>query len=234
LGYGAIISDPSTFHLVEVSMLEVWGRKTSSNVQALMWCIGELNLEYRRHDVGHRFGGNDTAEFLALNPNGTVPVLRDGVDSEPLWETGAILRYLAENYAMPPFWPEKGLARARVDKWAEWSKINVTKAFTQPIFWRVVRTPPSRRDPAAIQRGLAQLSPLLVIAERQLADHDYLAGEVFTLADIQFGHVLFRYYDINIARDELPHLRRYYERLATRPAFREHVMVSYEDLREHD
>lgn len=215
-------------------MLEVWGRKTSSNVQALMWGIGELNLEYRRHDVGHRFGGNDTPAFLAMNPNGTVPVLRDGGGSEPLWETGAILRYLADAYAKPPFWPEKGPARARVDKWAEWAKINVTKAFTQPIFWRVVRTPPSRRDPAAIQQGLVELNKLLQIAERQLADHAYLAGEAFTLADIQFGHVLFRYYDIDIARAELPHLRRYYALLMTRPAFREHVMVSYEDLREVD
>ena len=59
-------------------MLTVWGRKTSSNVQAVMWCIGELGLEYKRHDIGHRFGGNDSEEFLALNPNGTVPVLQDG------------------------------------------------------------------------------------------------------------------------------------------------------------
>jgi len=58
-------------------MLEIWGRKTSSNVQALMWCVGELGLAYRRYDIGHRFGGNDTPEFLAMNPNGTIPVLRD-------------------------------------------------------------------------------------------------------------------------------------------------------------
>ncbi len=68
-------------------MLKVWGRKTSSNVQAVMWCIGELGLSYRRHDIGHRFGGTDTDAFGALNPNRTVPVLQDGTDP-PLWETG--------------------------------------------------------------------------------------------------------------------------------------------------
>ena len=82
-------------------MLTVWGRKTSSNVQALMWCIGELGLSFRRHDVGHKYGGNGTPEFLAMNPNGTVPVIKDE-DGEPLWETGAILRYLGNRYAGAP------------------------------------------------------------------------------------------------------------------------------------
>ena len=73
-------------------MLTIWGRRDSSNVQALMWCVGELGLPHRRHDAGHRFGGTDTPAFRAMNPNGLVPVLVDG-DGEPLWETGAILLY---------------------------------------------------------------------------------------------------------------------------------------------
>lgn len=208
-------------------MLTVWGRKTSSNVQALMWCIGELGLAYRRHDVGHRYGGNDTPEFLAMNPNGTVPVLKDG-DGEPLWETGAILRYLAGRYGDAPFWPRDPERRAQVDKWAEWSKINVALNFTAPIFWRVVRTAPKDRDEAAIDAAVRTLDKWLGIAE---ARHAFLAGDGFTLADIQFGHVLYRYFDIPIDRPEYPALRRYYEALATRPAFREHVVVSYEELR---
>lgn len=211
-------------------MLTVWGRKTSSNVQALMWCIGELGLPYERHDAGHRYGGTDTAAFLAMNPNGTVPVLRDG-DSEPLWETGAILRYLADRYGAPPFWPAAGMARAQVDKWAEWSKINVALGFTTPIFWRVVRTAPARQDPAAIRQAVADLDKVLDIAEAQLSRGAFLAGNDFTLADVQFGHVLFRYFDIPIPRRSRPALGRYYDALTTRPAFREHVMVSYEELR---
>lgn len=211
-------------------MLTVWGRKSSSNVQALMWCIGELGLPYERHDVGHRYGGTDTPSFLAMNPNGTVPVLRDGA-GEPIWETGAILRYLAGRYGSGPFWPSDGFARARIDQWAEWAKINITLGFTAPIFWRVVRTAPANRDPVAIGQAVAKLDWLLDIAEAQLARGAFLAGDDFTLADIQFGHVLFRYFDISIARRNRPTLRRYYESLATRPAFREHVMVSYEELR---
>ena len=211
-------------------MLTIWGRVTSSNVQALMWCIGELGLPYKRYNAGHRYGGTDTLEFLAMNPNGTVPVLRDG-DSEPLWETGAILRYLAARYGADPFWPADGLARAQIDKWAEWSKINVAQGFTAPVFWKVVRTAPASQDPAAIGQAVAKLDKFLDIAEAQLSRGAFLAGGDFTLADVQFGHVLFRYFDIPIVRQDRPMLRRYYDALTTRPAFREHVMVSYEELR---
>ena len=211
-------------------MLEVWGRKTSSNVQALMWCIGELNLPYKRYDIGHRFGGTDTPDFYALNPNRTIPVLRDG-HHKPLWETGAILRYLANCYAKGSFWPSDVFDRADVDRWMEWSKLNVALLFTAPIFWRVVRTPSHERDNNAIKIAVNAFENKLAIAEEQLMSHPFLAGDAFTLADIQFGHVLYRYYDINIDRMPLPNLDAYYSRLKERPAFREHVMVSYDELK---
>ncbi|MCB2110972.1 MAG: glutathione S-transferase N-terminal domain-containing protein [Defluviimonas sp.] len=212
-------------------MLTIWGRTDSSNVQALLWCVGELGLPCRRIDAGHRFGMVDTAEFRAMNPNGTVPVLQDG-DGPFLWETGAILRYLANRYAAAPFWPGEPIARAEVDRWAEWSKINIALGFTAPVFWHVVRTPAHRRDPAAVTAAVTALSGKLAIAEARLARHDHLAGPDFTLADIQFGHLLFRYYDIDIDRPDLPALAAYYDRLTLRPAYREHVMVSYDALRE--
>ncbi|WP_413726532.1 glutathione S-transferase family protein [Sodalis sp. RH16] len=211
-------------------MLQVWGRKTSSNVQALMWCIGEFGLDYLRYDVGHRYGGNDTPAFLAMNPNGTVPVLKDG-DGPALWETGAILRYLAARYGDAAFWPRDLDARTKIDMWAEWAKINVALGFTAPVFWRVVRTAPKDQNKPAIDEAVANLTVMLTIAEKQLSSHAYLSGEHFTLADIQFGHLLYRYFDIDIARPKLPAVQDYYRRLTRRPAFREHVMVSYEELR---
>lgn len=213
--------------------LTVWGRKTSSNVQALMWCIGELGLTFERLDVGHSHGGNDTPEFLAMNPNGLVPVLRDG-DSAPLWETGAILRYLAARYGPDSFWPADPAARAHIDKWAEWAKINATLSFTGPIFWRVVRTASAKQDPAAIAAAIVRFDSVLAIAEAQLTANPFLAGQDFTMADIQFGHILYRYYDIAIDRPSRPRVERYYQALTERPAYREHVMVSYDALRVSD
>ncbi|MDP5216793.1 glutathione S-transferase family protein [Ruegeria sp. 2205SS24-7] len=211
-------------------MLTIWGRKTSSNVQALMWCVGELDLPYQRHDVGHRFGGLDTEAFAALNPNRTIPVLQDG-EAAPIWETGAILRYLAARYGDDAFWPADPVQRAEIDKWAEWAKLNIAMGFTVPIFWHVVRTAPDQRDAKAIRHAIESLEQNLIIAEAQLAAQPFLAGQTFSLADIQLGHILFRYYDIDIDRRALPALSAYYDRMTQRPAYQEHVMISYEELR---
>ncbi len=211
-------------------MLTIWGRKTSSNVQALMWCVAELDLPYERHDLGHHFGGLDTPEFRALNPNGTIPVLQDG-NGPALWETGPILRYLADSYGDDHFWPRDPVKRAEIDKWAEWAKLNVAMDFTVPVFWQVVRTAPKDRDSRALRRAMDQLSEKLSIAEAQLTRTPFLAGTYFTIADIQLGHVLYRYFDIDIPRAHFPNLQRYYSELTQRPAFQEHVMISYQDLR---
>lgn len=211
-------------------MITIWGRKTSSNVQAVLWCLGELGLDHRRHDIGHRYGGTDTDEFAALNPNRTIPVLQDGSDP-PLWETGAILRYLAARYGTETFWPKDLLARTEIDRWAEWSKINIAMAFTGPVFWRVIRTPPQDQNPTAIKDAIKTLEQALHIANTRLEKHVFLASDQFTLADIQFGHILFRYYNINIERATLPYLAQYYAQLKTRLAYQQNVMLSYEELR---
>lgn len=211
-------------------MLKIWGRKTSSNVQALMWCVGELDLAYERIDVGHVHGGLETLEFGTLNPNRTIPVLRDG-DGPTLWETGAILRYLAARYGSDTFWPRELFARTEVDRWAEWAKINIALQFTAPIFWRVVRTSENAQDWPAIYDALTHLEHALTIADSQLSQRVYLAGDHFSLADIQFGHCLFRYFDLELPHADLPNLRGYYDRLSQRAPFREHVMVSYDALR---
>jgi len=214
-------------------VLKVWGRVSSSNVQALMWCIGELSLAYERVDAGFIYGQVDTPEYLSINPNGTVPTLQDG-DHPPLWETGAIMRYLAAAYGSVEFWPTEPIARAEVDKWAEWSKINIAQKFTAPVFWQMVRTPPSKRDWDAVSLALKTLDRFLDVAETRLSRLPYLAGENFTLADIQFGHCLYRYFDIDINRAEHKFLRRYYDALTERQAFRDHVMVSYQELKVTD
>ena len=98
-----------------------------------MWCIAELALPLERYDIGHRFGDTNTPEFIAMNPNRMVPFLVDG-EGSALWESCAILRYLANCYAQAPFWPSDPSARAQVDKWAEWSKVSLAVVFTVPIF----------------------------------------------------------------------------------------------------
>ena len=210
--------------------ITIYGRADSSNVQAVMWGASELGLEVERLDYGHRFGKVNDPDYLAINPNGTVPTLKDG--DLILWESCAILRYLAARYGDGgAFWPADPVARAKVDQWAEWAKLTAATQFTVPIFWAKVRTTATDRDEALFARNIADYEARLDILADQIGDAGFVVGEDFTLADVIAGHVLFRWFDMDILRKPRPKIEAYYQRLEQRPAFRKHVMVSYESLR---
>ncbi|MBV1868741.1 MAG: glutathione S-transferase family protein [Marinosulfonomonas sp.] len=210
-------------------MITVYGRATSSNVQAVMWGIAELGLEHERLDYGHVYGGLDSPEFTAISPHALVPAIRDG--DVGLFESSAILRYLGARYGDAPFWPKDVVARAHVDIWAEWAKLNFCREFTQLIFLPLVRTAAKDRDPARLLLDIETFECCVDRLEEQLEKHDYLASGDFTLADIVIGSVLFRWFDLDIERRPRPLVQAYYNRLKDRPAYREHVMISYESLR---
>ena len=131
-------------------MLVVWGRKNSINVQKVMWCVGELGLAHERKDVGGPFGGLDTAEYGALNPNRRVPTIVDG-DGTTIWESNAIVRYLAARYGSGSLWPEDASARARADLWLDWMQTTLLPNLA-PVFLGLIRTPAEERDMAKIER----------------------------------------------------------------------------------
>ena len=210
-------------------MMTVYGRDTSANVQALLWTLEELGLSYDRLDFGDAHGGLDSPEFRAMNPHGRIPVLRVG--ERAVFETGAILRYLAAAHGDEAFWPSDPMDRAEVDMWAEWAKYSVAASFTVPIFFRHTRTAPERRDTALIAQNLEKFEGELEKAEPRLGQHAYLCGGALSLADIQFGHVLYRYFDSDLERRPLPALAAYYARLCARPAYQRTIMVSYDSLR---
>lgn len=211
-------------------MLTIHGRATSSNVQAVMWLVGELGLPHRRIDRGHVHGGLDDPAFRALSPVGLVPVLEDG--DLAVFESGAILRYLAAAYGRDTsFYQSEPRRAAEIDRWTEFGASTVKRAFTAPIFWARVRTAAKDRGEAALARAIIAFEGHLAILSEQLGDKPFLCGDDLTLADIVSGHVLYRYYDIDIPRNGPPAIRALYERYAQRPAFREHVMVSYDPLR---
>lgn len=194
-----------------------------------MWLVSELELPHERLDVGGSFGGNRSPEFLAMNPMGRVPVIEDG--DVVLFESQAILRYLAAKHLAEAFWPSDVNARAPIDQWMEWSKVNVVPVATYKVFWQLIRTGAAERNHDLVAQGISELKTLMSIAEAQIAKHGWLAGPKMSLADISFGTTLYRYFTVPFERADLPHLRAYYDRLCTRPAYAEHVMVSYETLR---
>ena len=124
-------------------MLKVWGRRNSINVQKVMWAIGELRLAHEHLDAGGPFGGLDTDEFVAMNPNRRVPVIDD--DGTVVWESHAIVRYLAARYGAGTLWPEDAGARARSDMWTDWTLADLQPAFIG-LFWNLYRTPEEQRN----------------------------------------------------------------------------------------
>ncbi len=211
-------------------MITVWGRATSSNVQMVMWAIGELGLDHERHDIGGAFGGNTTPQFKAMNPNGLVPVLRDG-DGPFLWESAAIVRYLGAVYGDDQFWPRDAARRADLDKWAEWVKTTMGPAILTGLFTPVVRTSPAHRDATLIAAGEAAMKPLATMLDARLAVTNYIGGDDICFADLIVGTLLYRYFTMEIDRADTPNLGAYYDRLTRRPAYARHAMVSYESLR---
>ena len=209
-------------------MITVHGRNTSSNVQPVVWLLAELGLPHQRLDVGGAFGGTDTAEYLAKNPMGLIPTLED--EDVTIFESQAILRYLAARYG-EAFWPRDPVRRAKVDQWMEWSKTTVAPAVIYKVFWQLIRTPAAQRDHTALDAAIADLRRIMAVAEGQLSKHGWLAGSDMTLADFSFGTQLYRYFTLPFDREDFPALKAYYDRLTERPAYAEHIMVSYEPLR---
>ena len=210
-------------------MLKVWGRRNSINVQKVMWAIGELDIAHEHIDAGGPFGGLDTDEFGAMNPNRRVPVIDD--DGKVVWESHAIVRYLAARYGAGTLWPDDAVLRARSDMWMEWVTADLQPAFVGGVFWNFYRTPEAQRNWPAIRQGIARSAILFRMLDHQLEGQSFIAGERLTIGDIATGAQLYRYFELEIDRPDLPNVMAWYERLKARPAYRQHVMVPFTDLK---
>ena len=124
-------------------MLKILGRSSSINVQKVMWCAAELGAEVERIDIGGKYGGNDTPEYLGLNPNGLVPTMEDG--EVVLWESNTIVRYLAETRGSPPWFATDAAGRGLASQWMDWYLTRLHPPMTV-IFMGQVRTAPEDRD----------------------------------------------------------------------------------------
>ncbi|MBI4184066.1 MAG: glutathione S-transferase [Proteobacteria bacterium] len=203
-------------------MLKILGRKTSSNVQNVLWCCGELKLRFEREDIGGPFGRNDTPEYLALNPNGLVPTIVD--DGYVQWESCSIVRYLSAKHGAGSLWPTDPARRGEADRWMDWH-LSTVAPLMRPIFINLVRTPPEKRDMAAVAKATRELGDKLRILDAHLKARRFVAGDSLSMGDIPLGIIAYRWFGMALERPDLPSLRAWYDRLSGRPAYREHVMI---------
>jgi len=210
-------------------MLTVWGRRSSFNVQKVLWLVGELHLAHDHIPAGGSFGGLDAPAFRAMNPHGRVPVIQD--NDTVLWESHAILRYLAARHSEGDLWARDPADRARVDGWMDWSQTSLQPDFLNGVFWGYYRTLEAQRDWPAIRRSLDRCAAHFRLLDGMLAEQLFLTGDRLSLADIPIGTSLYRYFELDLDRPNLPNVTAWYRRLQQRPAYRTHVMVPFDELR---
>lgn len=207
----------------------LWGRASSVNVQKVLWGLHELGLPHDHEIAGGRYGRTDTPEFAALNPNRRVPVLIEG--SFALWESHAILRYLAEDsQARAPLIPEARQARARMNQWMDYTTGTLQPPFIA-LFWQCVRLPQDKRDPSTIQGHRDALDRALGVLNTTLQTDAWLAGAGFSLADIAAGSLMHRMSDLDLIPGGLAGVNRWHDSLRARPGYRAHIGVPYDELR---
>lgn len=208
-------------------MLTIYGNDHSSCVQKVLWCAEELKLPYRLVEKGGAFGGLDDPEYVKLNPNRLIPTVVD--DGFVLWESGAILCYLASTYGQGTLYPTDPRARGEAYRWVFWQGGTVRSSIMQLYLqWRVWK--PAYRHLEELERLRRGMEPVWRIVDRQLADRPWLAGEAFSMGDIAMGIMAHWWYSFPIDHFDLPHMAAWHRRLLERPAFQKSVVQPYEHV----
>ncbi len=199
--------------------MKLLGRLTSINVRKVMWTATLLGLELEREDWGAGFRSPQEPGYLALNPNGLIPVLLDG--DFVLWESNSICRYLAAKVGDTPLLPTKPQARARVEQWMDWQAGELNNSW-RVAFMALVRGQPA--TPEAIAAGVKGWNHHMGLLDAQLARTGaHVCGEAMTLADVVLGLSAQRWKNAPIERPLLPAVDAWLQRLAAQPGFADYV-----------
>jgi glutathione S-transferase len=207
--------------------LTVWGRRSSLNVQKVLWTLDEVGIEYEHRNAGGDFGGLDDPAFLAMNPLGLVPVIRDEEGS--VWESNSIVRYLCAKHSNGNLWLDEPFDRSKADRWIDWAATALQPSFMR-LFWGYYRTPEAQRDQKANQQAIAACQKHFRALDAHLAHNKFLAGSKFSVADIPAGTTLHRYFGLGLPVEKPTNVMTWFLRLQQRQAFREQVLVPFNEL----
>jgi glutathione S-transferase len=199
-------------------VLTIYGRDSSINVRKVLWACAELGIAYRREDWGNGFRSTREPSFVAMNPNAMVPVIDDG--GFVLWESNAILRYLAAQYGDGTLYPAAPKQRARIDQWMDWQASDLNRSWSY-AFMALVRQSPAHGDQQQLAASIDNWSGFMRVLDQRLQETGaYIAGDRFTLADIPVGLSVNRWFGTPFQHPALPAAARYYDLLNEREGFR--------------
>ena len=194
--------------------IRLLGRVTSINVRKALWALDEIGVDYDREDWGLPLRDPSTPEFLALNPNAMVPVLLDG--DLVLWESNAMLRYLATRHGA--LLPTDTAGQALVDQWLYWQLGELNPKWGYAVN-ALLRRNPAYDDAARLAESLAGWTAKLQILDEHLATRRYMVGEAFGIADIALALSTHRWMSTPVPdRPALPAVEAHYAAMKARPA----------------
>lgn len=197
----------------------IWGRLNSHNVKKVAWFAEELALDYERRDIGGQFGF--TEEYLAKNPNRLIPTIEDG--KVVLWESNAILRYMAAEYGGEAWFPANPIDRAVADRWMDWQFAYADAQ--RAAFLAFARTPREKWDMTAIDTSIEACAQHLAVLERFLSEAPWLSGGRFGIGDIPMGVYAYTWFSLPFDKPQFPALADWYARLTQRPGYAAQVMI---------
>lgn len=200
-------------------MIDLYTAATPNGWKASI-ALEELGLPYTVHSIKLGEGEQKKPAYLKLNPNGRIPTIVDHDEGEfVVFESGAILIYLAEKTGK--LMPAAAKARSTVMQWLMFQMGGVGPMQGQAnVFFRYF----PEKVPAVIQRYQNETKRLYTVLDTRLKDHEYLAGD-YSIADIAHWSWVRIHNWAGVEVDDLPHLRRWIDTLAARPACQRGVVV---------
>jgi len=192
--------------------MKLLGRKTSGNVQKVMFLFEELKMPYTREDVGRQFNNTQTPDYLARNPNAKVPTLVDG--DLVIWESNTILRYVAAK-AKSPLYPADLAKRTHVERWMDWQLSALNNPYL--AMFREAKLEPEKRS-ADFAAQLKDFGAQLSILDKSMKT--WVAGDEMTLADICLAPIVYRCLRFGVELPALPSIKRWDAAVSAREAFK--------------
>jgi glutathione S-transferase len=159
----------------------------------VVWAAQELGLTLQRTDAGGQFGIVREAGYQRKNPNGLVPLMEDG--EALVWESNVIVRYLCAKHSPGDFYPTALPQRFAAEQWMDWQQTTFNPA-GRTAFIQLIRTPAEQRQPELIAQSVAATDALLALLDAHLADHAFIGGEQFGMADIPLGCEMHRWFGL--------------------------------------
>ena len=204
-------------------MIELFGRRTSINVQKVSWALCELNLKFKWHEENGQIGKVNVENYEQINPQLIVPTLND--NGIIISQSNSIVRHLYRKYSNI-FKTTHIDQIAIADQWMEFQSTDLQINMT-PVFWGLIRTAPKDRNHDLINKNITLLNDKFIIFNNFLKDRKFMINDIFGMADITLGVATYRYISLPITHPKLNNLEEWYERISSRDGFIKNILGTF-------